>query len=68
MAQERDSTQLHEAILTSHDISCDNCKKTESAFNIDDFDACDVFYENGWRMRSKVYCPDCAKKKLKRLD
>lgn len=62
------SFQLYESILVSCEISCDNCTTTKTIHGIDDGDACDEFYKQGWRTRSKTYCPECAKKKLKRLD
>ena len=47
-------------------ISCTNCDG-ESETDGDEFDAPEIFYEEGWRATStNCYCPNCAKKKLKK--
>jgi len=63
-----DSTQLWESITSIHEIHCDFCKNSDSEMCGDDFDACSAFYHKGWRARKKTYCPECAKKKLKKSD
>ena len=61
------SDSLYDAIIVSVEISCNNCRKTNTIHECDEFDACDSFYEDGWRMTraQNVYCPECAKIKLK---
>lgn len=48
-------------------IDCDNCSKSAISECCDGWDAADEFFRNGWRVTrsGNVYCPDCAKKKLK---
>lgn len=61
------ANSLYEAIEVHVEITCSSCNKTETLHGCDEFDACEVLYEDGWRMtRSQnVYCPTCSKKKLK---
>jgi len=59
------SVQLYESILSTHDITCGNCGIIDSVHNIDEYEACEFFYTEGWRARNNTYCPRCAKKKLK---
>ncbi len=59
--------QLHEDILTIQEISCSKCRERNDLMNIDDFDAADIFFKNGWRRTERhCYCPKCAKKHLKK--
>ncbi len=56
--------QLFDFVCTETTITCDLCKKSET-ISEDGAEAVDVWYREGWRGRSKCYCPNCAKKKLK---
>lgn len=52
---------------TEHVFLCDGCQKT-SSFTCceDEWSAAEAAYNEGWRPgRKNVYCPKCAKKKLK---
>ena len=58
-------TQLYDFVMTESAITCDFCKETDTID--DDGDAAiDHWYHEGWRGRTKCYCPKCAKKKLKK--
>ena len=57
---------LFDEIMSTHEICCSNCKTTDTVVGCDDFDACQSFFNDGWRKTTeKCYCPKCAKKKLK---
>jgi len=57
---------LYEGIMTTQDIICTNCKVNDTLCNVDDYEAADRFRSIGWRAtRYNIYCPKCAKKKLK---
>lgn len=59
--------QLHHSILTSAEIECNICGIKDNIQNADEWEAADYFYSQGWRSprMNKVYCRQCAKKKLK---
>ena len=48
-------------------LRCCRCDKIETVHDIDDYDAVDEFKSFGWRSTKfeNIYCPNCAKKKLK---
>lgn len=58
-------TQLYDFVMTETTITCDFCKKSET-IDEDGAEAIDAWYHDGWRGRRRCYCPECAKKKLKR--
>lgn len=55
------------AVETHSEITCINCRKTETAHQTEGVEAAEKFDEMGWRItrNQNVYCPTCAKKKLK---
>lgn len=56
-------------LLTMHQISCSKCGRTSSVLHCDEYDACEAFFEEGWRKtKDNCYCPKCAKEKLKKLN
>ena len=58
--------QLLDAVDSTHDITCEICKQTKLLHGYDSFDAVEEFFNLGWRKpRERVYCPKCAKEKLK---
>ena len=62
------SFELYELIISTQEISCDRkgCKETNSVQALDDFEACDYFFEEGWRcINGDSVCPKCRKKKTK---
>ena len=57
---------LIDEILMTAEITCTYCRKTDCIQCYDDIDAAEYFYKEGWRKgKVNVYCPKCAKKKLK---
>ena len=58
---------LRESIGIKCTISCSSCSKEGVIYGSDDDEASYIFFEHGWRSTKKenVYCPECAKKKLK---
>lgn len=62
---ENPEIQLYEHTVVSTEIVCDFCSTKRTLYGDDD-DAIKHFYSIGWRGRTKCYCPDCAKKKLKK--
>ena len=66
MSRKYSPEDLYESIISEQSIICDVCSEENSLYNIDDIDACEVFFEEGWRATpNRVYCPVCAKEKLK---
>ena len=65
--KETESDRIYEAMDTLHTIICSNCGKNGYVHDIDDWWAVEDFKNRGWRAtkHGNVYCPDCAKKKLK---
>ena len=59
--------RLYEAILTTQDITCSNCRTTSTLHNIEGYEAAEEFQAIGWRATksNNIYCPKCAKIKLK---
>ena len=63
------SFELYEAIISTQEIICDKCGENNVVQNMDDLEACDYFYEQGWRGvgdNGECICPDCIKKKTKK--
>lgn len=57
---------LYEFVMTESSLRCDNCHEEGTTF-MNDY-AEEHFFKKGWRAtKSKVYCPTCAKKKLKSI-
>lgn len=58
---------LYNYITTTHEIECINCDTTDAIGDCDEIDALEYFFNEGWRVTKgeMVYCPKCAKKKLK---
>ena len=58
---------LYEGCETSTTITCINCGHSDILMGLDEFSSSEMFYENGWRatIHNNIYCPKCAKKKLK---
>ena len=58
---------LWDSIEVECAINCSNCQKRGVLHFVDDDEASHAFFKKGWRAtKSKnVYCPECAKKKLK---
>ena len=56
---------LFEHITTRSDISCSSCKNSDYIYEAGEAE--DFYFERGWRAtkHGNVYCPKCAKKKLK---
>lgn len=60
------SDQLYEWTITTTEINCSKCKKTNT-LHLEQFQAMETFFEIGWRATpSNVYCPDCTNKHLKK--
>jgi hypothetical protein len=59
---------LIEYINTTLDVECMGCDKTEGSWNEDDADFAKELHKKGWRksIKGNLYCPKCAKKKLKK--
>jgi len=58
--------QLWGELVSEHTISCTKCRKTDNIMQCDEYDACESFFEDGWRKtNAHCYCPKCAKKYLK---
>lgn len=60
------ASQLYEIILTENQIYCNGCSGKDSITSDPD-EAAEYFFKAGWRVTKsqKVYCPECANKKLK---
>ena len=60
------ASQLYEIIITENVIFCNGCSEKDS-ISCDPENAADYFFNEGWRVTrsQKVYCPECAAKKLK---
>jgi uncharacterized Zn finger protein (UPF0148 family) len=58
---------LYDSIETECTITCSNCGRQSSVHGIESDNAADVYFDEGWRAtkNGNVYCPKCAKKKLK---
>jgi len=57
---------LQEEILIEASILCTSCKLRRGNINIDDYSFAELLIAEGWRHTpNNVYCPSCAKKKLK---
>jgi hypothetical protein len=64
--KEYEAMDLYDFIETESSITCSSCRKTDSVMYADSGE--EFFFEEGWRAtRENVYCPKCAKKKLKNL-
>jgi len=58
--------RLYEAVETISDIRCTNCGTSQTMYCISDYEAAEAFQSEGWRATHyNVYCPTCAKQKLK---
>ena len=61
--KEYEADDLMDFICYEASIECSSCKKSEGAWGEN---AENDFFHNGWRATKRnVYCPECAKKKLK---
>lgn len=57
--------ELWDNTLTITSIDCSKCNKRFTAMD-DSIEACEYFFEKGWRAtKNLTYCPKCAKKFLK---
>ena len=58
---------LYDSIETECTITCSNCGMQSGLNAVNDFEATDIYFDEGWRGTKKgnVYCPECASKKLK---
>jgi Zn finger protein HypA/HybF involved in hydrogenase expression len=58
---------LYDSVETECTITCSKCGMQSDLYGIDDFDAVDIYFEEGWRATKtgNVYCPNCASKNLK---
>jgi len=63
---EKEKDILLENIEVVSTITCSSCGATQSSWT-DDYYASEEFIGKGWRAtrNRNVYCPKCAKKKLK---
>lgn len=60
--------QLIDDIYTESILKCHVCKRSATKLMVGIYSAARYFYEDGWRARKRVYCPQCAERKLKRRD
>ena len=66
MAKKYVATDLFDEIITTQEIKCSGCNVVKQEMNMDSMDACEVFFNQGWKKtKENVYCPDCSSKKLK---
>jgi hypothetical protein len=58
---------LYDSIETECTITCSSCGKQSSVRGAESDNATDFYFAEGWRATKSgnVYCPECAKKKLK---
>lgn len=62
--KEYEPEDLIDFIELEASIECSKCKKGDMVMYSDTGE--DYFFEAGWRAtKDNVYCPECAKKKLK---
>ena len=66
--REFDVDLLYNVVELTASIRCTNCGVTDTTIAIDEYESADTFYDRGWlaTIYGNAYCPDCAKKKLKR--
>lgn len=59
--------ELFENCTTENTIMCNKCKTIGREMDCDTYDAATKWSEKGWRatIHSNIYCPKCAKSKLK---
>jgi len=64
---ENEQDRLWNSIQTTQEILCTNCRVVGTVHEIDDYNAAEYFQNKGWRAtkHNNVYCPKCAKIKLK---
>lgn len=56
--------QLLDSIIVKSEIQCDKCNKKDNSYT-DDSEACNYFYNKGWRIKEdRTLCPKCLRKKL----
>lgn len=62
-----DKERLMDNIHSEFSISCSSCRKIGIERDTDDWYAAEALHAKGWRATNhgNIYCPDCAKKKLK---
>lgn len=64
--QEKETENLMEMLISTHEIQCTRCGAEEKLGHCDEVEAANYFYENGWKATEKhVYCAKCRKKYLK---
>ena len=58
--------RIYENVKTFSEINCIACRRIGGTHS-EGYDAAEEFKEKGWRVtvHGNVYCPNCAKKKLK---
>lgn len=65
--EREDNKRLLDCIITLHRLECTYCDCVGVSDHPDDIEAAADFYIQGWRSTTmNIYCPSCAKKKLKK--
>jgi len=55
--------QLNGWVISEVYIECSKCKKGDGGMGMDELEAEEQFYYDGWRSKYDMcYCPRCAKK------
>lgn len=63
MNKEKQLEILNDFVMTITTIQCDKCSEE----SVSEFDDTEGFYTNGWRATENTcYCPNCAKKYIKK--
>lgn len=67
MIKKPEAIDLVEYMETEIKIDCFGCDATDESWVADEVDFAKDLFKKGWRVTSRgnVYCPKCAKKKLK---
>jgi hypothetical protein len=64
---EKQIDKLLDYVITVCDITCTKCDYFSSLSMVDDYSAAERFSDDGWHATDNhVYCPQCAKKYLKK--
>ena len=54
---------IMESMQTIHVIACSKCSKKDKIEFCDEFEAAEVFKNDGWRIkRDHIFCSECNKK------
>jgi len=60
MKNEKEIDKIYEFVIMHCEAICSKCGKNETLYAIDDFEASERFFENGWIVKDgSLLCKDC---------